>query len=132
MLGKSIGHAMHNQYAWLGALVPVSGRSGFIEAIITNIIAAVVLNAFASIWTHLCRCRRRSLASQDAQRERDREEEASIKRRAETASATRGATARDVVYHEASAVWSVAADALGCVQSMGMRHFALNHPYESG
>ena len=69
---------MHAQHAWVGGLLPLLGRSSFVEAIVTNVIAGLVLGALQWMWDRCCRRETR-----DAQRLRDVEEEQAIKRRAQ-------------------------------------------------
>ena len=100
---------MHAKHAWVGAVVPLAGRSAFFDGVLSNVIAGLVLSAIQWAWSRCCRAETRG-----AQRLRDEEEEARIKERArDEPPACKGPTAYEVEMHESASTWANATAALG-------------------
>ena len=113
-VAEEVDVLMHTQHAWVGAVIPLAGRSAFFDSILTGILSTLVINFFQWLGDRCCRAE-----TKDAQRLRDIEEEAAIRRRAqeggggEQAPPRKGPTAQEVVKGDSESTWANAAAALG-------------------
>jgi hypothetical protein len=55
-LAEELSLMMHAQHAWVGAVVPLLGRSALLEQILVGIFTGVVVEALKWLCERCCRC----------------------------------------------------------------------------